>query len=107
MTGGEYTMAHRILIVEDDRNIRRTMVALFAKRGMVPIEAANVAEAFDRLNRQTTIICLDLNLPDGDGIEVLRYGRSEGLSAKVAVISAAENLLKETAALKPDAIFAK
>jgi two-component system, NarL family, response regulator DesR len=102
-------MANRILVVEDERNTRRALVALFAKLGLIPLEAANATEAIERLNRETDIICLDLMLPDRSGVEVLQYVRQQKLSAKVAVISGANepSLLAQVTALRPDAIFGK
>ena len=83
-------MSQRILIVEDDRNSRRGLVAIFEKVGLVPIEATNVQQAMAQLDREIDVICLDLMLPDRNGVEVLRYVRQENHSAKVAVISAAD-----------------
>jgi CheY-like chemotaxis protein len=102
-------MPHRILVVEDERNTRRALVAIFAKQGLIPLEASNASEALERLNRETDIICLDLMLPDRSGVEVLQYVRQQKLSAKVAVISGANepSLLAQVTALKPDAIFGK
>jgi DNA-binding NarL/FixJ family response regulator len=52
---------------------------------------------------------LDLNLPDGNGIEVLRYARSAGLPARIAVHTGVADpaLLQQVRALKPDALFVK
>ncbi len=102
-------MAHRILIVEDDHASRRALSFLFARLGLVPIEAGCIAEAMEKLSRRPDVVCLDLMLPDGNGASVLRHIREEQMSCKVAVISAANDpaMLAEVTSLRPDALFGK
>src|ERR1700722_6121868 len=102
-------MAKRILIVEDNRAARRAMAALLTKLGLVAVGAGSVAQGLELLARGIDAICLDLVLPDGNGVEILQQVRREGLATQVAVISAADNpeMLNAVMALKPDAIFGK
>ncbi len=102
-------MAKRILIVEDNRAARRALASLLTKLGLVAVEAATVAQGMEMLARTIDVICLDLMLPDGNGIEILQQVRREELGAKVAVISAANDpeMLNAVMALKPEAIFGK
>ena len=98
------------VVVEDEQeHTPEALVALFAKLGLIPLEAANATEAIERLNRETDIICLDLMLPDRSGVEILQYVRQQNLTAKVAVISGANepSLLAQVTGLRPDAIFGK
>jgi DNA-binding response OmpR family regulator len=67
-----------------------------------------VAEAYARLGHSRCIV-LDLRLPDGCGIDLLRYVRERHLPVRVAVnTGCADNkLLNEVRALRPDALFIK
>jgi DNA-binding NtrC family response regulator len=99
----------RILIVEDDRVTRNALVSLFTSAGMVAVEAASLSDAMSQLDGEFDVICLDLRLPDGNGVELLRKVREDKLRCKVAVISGANetNTLSEVTRLKPEAIFGK
>ena len=54
------------------------------------------------------IVILDLILPDGNGIEILRKIRRDQSQAVVLVVSGAnDDKLREAIQLKPDAFFGK
>jgi DNA-binding NtrC family response regulator len=78
------------LVVDDERNIRKTLRMVLEERGIVVEEADTAAAAAERLGKATfDLVFLDLRLPDGDGLEILRSlhdARREGIS--VIVISA-------------------
>jgi two-component system, OmpR family, KDP operon response regulator KdpE len=62
-----------ILVVDDDLNVRRFLRTTLAGHGHAVVEAGTVAEAIDAIGRvQPTVVLLDLGLPDGDGLAVLR-----------------------------------
>jgi DNA-binding response OmpR family regulator len=62
----------RVLIVEDDRLIRRFVADNLAADGYLPLEAATVAHARETLaGVRPDIALLDLGLPDGDGLSLL------------------------------------
>jgi len=67
------TAAHRTLVVEDVPVMRFYLRAALERAGVVVTVAANLREARQAL-RQTpdpTCVILDLELPDGDGLELL------------------------------------
>ena len=99
----------RILVVEDDGATRRALAILFTKMGLLTSEASTLDEAMRQVSESFDVICLDLLLPDGNGVELLRHVRDRKLRSKVAVISAANepDMLAEVTALKPEAIFGK
>jgi len=62
-----------ILVVDDDLQLRRFLRTTLAGHGHSVVEAGSVAEAMDAIGRiQPAVILLDLGLPDGDGLTVLR-----------------------------------
>jgi DNA-binding response OmpR family regulator len=98
-----------VLIVEDDNDSRDALVLLCRSIGHVCLCAANRAEALAMLvGRPPDLIVLDLMLPDGSGVEVLRVIRSHSFPARVAVVTGADPaVLDEVTRLKPDAVFRK
>src|SRR4051812_47110870 len=64
--------AKSVLIVEDDRAARTAIARLLKRLDFAVSEAATVAEAIEALAHPPTWILLDLMLPDGCGINVLR-----------------------------------
>ena len=68
----------RVLIVEDQPATRRFLADNLAADGYEPVEAATAGEARRRRADQTPdLIVLDLELPDQDGLELLRDIRSQ------------------------------
>ncbi len=69
-------MADAILLVEDEPQIRRFVGTALADDGFSTLEAGSLAEAVDALDRQTPVLAvIDLGLPDGDGIGLIRQLR--------------------------------
>jgi DNA-binding response OmpR family regulator len=103
--------SNRMMIVEDDPATRRAFGAAFSRSGWVVRTAATVAEALDLLGRgpEPDGMILDLILPDGDGLDVLRRVRDAGLRARVAVCTGTSDpmLLMRARALKPDLLLIK
>jgi two-component system cell cycle response regulator len=62
-----------ILVVEDDASVSRLLKALLTARGYRVMVAESLAEARQTLVDETPhLIILDRNLPDGDGLSLLR-----------------------------------
>ena len=89
----------RILIVEDEADIRRFVRMALEKEGMNVFETATAEEA--RLNagsRKPDLMIVDLGLPDGDGKALIREIRS-WVSAPILVLSAREQETEKVEAL--------
>ncbi|HEY4056021.1 MAG TPA: response regulator [Kofleriaceae bacterium] len=66
-------MSSTILVVDDDLHVRRFLRTVVTGHGHTVLEAGTVAEALDAIERvHPAIVLLDLGLPDGDGLTVLR-----------------------------------
>ena len=62
----------RILIVDDDENIRITMTAILEDEGYIVDSAASGKEAIEKTNGETyNLALLDIRLPDMEGVELL------------------------------------
>jgi len=83
-------MAHDILIVDDEADIRMLIAGVLKDEGYATREAANSTEALRELHaRQPTLVILDIWLQDSelDGIGILRQLRAEMPSVPVVMIS--------------------
>src|ERR1700681_4404416 len=69
----EYTMATRILFVDDEAGIRKTLQIILEQHGFQVTAAATVPEALEHLNHATFDVLLsDLNIGQpGDGFTVV------------------------------------
>ncbi len=74
----------KILLIEDDRQIRELLPRYFVREGFKMETAANGYEGMDLILREApALVLLDVNLPDIDGWSVLsrlRLGDNEGPS---------------------------
>jgi two-component system response regulator QseB len=101
-------MGRRVLIVEDDRPSLKALTRLLTVSGYDTICAPTLAEATQKLILHPDVVLLDLMLPDGHGVELLRRLRHRNDPARVALITAASgSVLDEALALRPDATFRK
>lgn len=94
----------RILIVEDEQVIRTTLSELLTGEGYEVSEAGTVAEAM-MLARQTDFqvaIC-DVQLPDGDGVNLLRKLQQIHASTFVLIITAYATVENASEAFKAGA----
>src|SRR5258707_8637399 len=83
-------MAHDILIVDDEADIRMLMAGVLKDEGDATREAGDRAEALAAIQaRQPTLVILDIWLQGSelDGIAILRQLRSEMPSVPVVIIS--------------------
>jgi CheY-like chemotaxis protein len=81
----------RILVVDDDPNIRRMIVATLRREGYEFLEAANGREALDAMRREhPTVVVLDLMMPIVSGWDVLkeRAADPELVGIPIIIISA-------------------
>lgn len=92
MTSEHY---RRVLVVDDDFEIRRILVAALRQRGLTIDEAVDGRQAVDLLRENTySVIVLDLLMPGIDGFGVLNaVNETDGQSPVVLVVSGAERSL--------------
>jgi len=79
----------RILLVEDTADVADAIVEHFRRRGEAVDRAATCAEAGDALAVQGyDLMILDINLPDGSGVELLRGLREARDTTPVLMLTA-------------------
>jgi DNA-binding response OmpR family regulator len=67
----------RILVIEDDVAIRRSLVLLLGLEGFTVVEAASLTAAHSALDEGFVDLCLlDVNLPDGSGFDLCKQVRA-------------------------------
>lgn len=81
-------MKQKILIIDDDKAIRKMLTVTLEASGFEPIEASSLAEAVNKAALYNpSVALLDLGLPDGSGMEFLTRFR-EWSAAPVIILSA-------------------
>lgn len=80
----------KILVLEDEANIRSFVVINLRRSGFEPIEAENGEMALEKLkvNPDICLALLDVMLPDIDGFEVCRRIRATGSKMGIIMLTA-------------------
>jgi len=95
---------HQILIVDDEPDIREVLELTLGRMNLETRAAANVDEAKHLLDEFQFNLCLtDMRLPDGNGIDLVRFIQDKYPYLPVAVITAFGNMETAIAALKAGA----
>jgi len=84
---GRERVRHKILVVEDEADIRELLRYSLTQEGYAVEEAADGAEALDRIARRAPdLVLLDLMLPRMSGLELCRKLRANSETAQMPVI---------------------
>jgi DNA-binding response OmpR family regulator len=76
----------RVLLVEDDARVAAALAAALRRRGHEVVHSPTAADALAA--EPVDLVLLDLNLPDGDGIEVCRAIRRRDESVAIIAVTA-------------------
>lgn len=91
--------AARVLMVEDEPEIRRFVRMALASEGLEVFEALTLRRGLiDAATRRPELVVLDLGLPDGDGLDFIREFRGWS-QAPIVVLSAREGEERKVQAL--------
>jgi DNA-binding response OmpR family regulator len=94
----------KILIIEDERDMRDNMVQSLEQEMYVVETASGYEAAMAKIGiYEYDCILLDIGLPDGNGLEVLKVLRSEGSKSGVIIVSAKESIDDKVAGLNEGA----
>lgn len=95
----------RVLIVDDEPDIRELLEITLGRMGLDTVSAATLGEAYHYLDDGNALqLCLtDMRLPDGDGIDLVEHIQATQPSLPVAMITAHGNVDSAIRALKAGA----
>ena len=89
------------LVIDDDEVVRKTCVELLEARGHKTLSAATVGEGLRLFSEhRPAAVLLDLRLPDGTGIDVLREFQRQAPGTPVVVISGHGSVAEAVEAMK-------
>jgi two-component system response regulator QseB len=83
----------KILLIEDESALLTALVSSLKQAGYVVEAAANFVQAQEKIMLyQYDCVLLDLTLPDGSGLDLLRALKAQGSAAGVLIITARDAL---------------
>lgn len=83
----------KLLIIEDEMSLQELMATTLKKEGYVVETAYDFSTAADKLGSYNyDCILLDINLPDGNGLDILSRIKSSGNPVNVIIISARDSI---------------
>ncbi len=89
------------LVIDDDDVVRKTCVEMLEARGHKTLAAASVGEGLRLFSEhRPAAVLLDLRLPDGTGIDVLREFQRQAPGTPVVVISGHGSVAEAVEAMK-------
>jgi len=95
----------KILVVDDEQNIRRMLNRVLSSEGFIVKEAINGLEALKRLEEEDySLVLLDLKMPGLNGIETLKKIREFDINLPIIMISAYGSISEAVEAMKLGAL---
>lgn len=82
-----------IMLVEDDNALREALQELLVREGYQVTPASNAETARTVICKCIDLIMLDVGLPDGDGVELCKHWRQEGLQTPILFLTAKDEEL--------------
>lgn len=94
-------MKSRILVIDDEENIRFTFESFLLDEGYEVATAKDYDEALVKINESNfDLIFADIVLDDKDGIDILRYVKEKNLTCPVVMITGAPDIGTASDALR-------
>ncbi len=87
----------KVLVVDDSKFQRKKIVKILQSLGLEVVQASDGAEGLEMVQIEAPdFICLDLLMPEMDGVETLEKLRDLGVSTPVIVLTAdVQDLVRE------------
>lgn len=63
----------KVLIIDDSPFVRGVLRGVLNKRGIDVISAGSLRDGLEKLSEKPDLIILDINLPDGNGLEIVHH----------------------------------
>ena len=91
----------RILLADDDKNLRKVLVNELAEEGFSVSEAPGASEALVLLEAEEyDVLILDLSMPGGGGMEVLKKVKQSEIPSEVIILTAYATVSTAVEAMK-------
>ncbi len=91
----------KLLIIEDETSLQELMTAAQRKEGHIVENAMTFDEAMDKLGAYDyDCVLLDLNLPGGNGLDILKHIKKNCSRMNVIIISARDSIDDKVAGLE-------
>lgn len=103
MTAPEKDLLRSLLLVDDDGVFRPRLAQAFRKRGWEVIEAGGVGEA-RAISESPEFAVVDLRMPDGSGLEVVRHLHALDSSTRIVVLTGWGSIATALDALRAGAV---
>lgn len=96
----------KVLIVDDEIDICYLLSVILKQRNLVPKYVNTLSDAQIALKKETpSILFLDNHLPDGLGVEFIKFVKENYPSVKVILITAYDSPVEKQAALREGADY--
>lgn len=83
----------KILIIEDEKEMRQNMQVTLEKENFLVEPVGTYQEALSKIGvYDYDCILLDITLPDGNGLEILKILKEKGYSDSIIIVSAKDSL---------------
>lgn len=90
----------RILVVDDEPSLRDVLQLGLSRAGFFVAMASSHAQAMEALKESWDLVVTDLQLPDGDGLSILRHVKAVAPETAVVVLTAHGSADTAVAAMK-------
>jgi EAL domain-containing protein (putative c-di-GMP-specific phosphodiesterase class I)/ActR/RegA family two-component response regulator len=97
MQGTTMTVAQRIVVIDDDLDIAEIIAASAAVLGLQCVATTDPEEFLSLVNSRTTLVMIDLMMPQMDGIELVRQLSLQGYRAGIVLMSGVGRRIIEAA----------
>ena len=93
-----------IAIIDDERNIQATLIAILERRGFAATSAYTAKQGLQVVaEEKPDVVLMDLGLPDSEGLDLLKEIRASNPALPIIVITANDSLNNAIASIKEGA----
>ena len=89
-----------VLIVDDEKDLRKIIRYNLEQEGIASIEASDGSQAIDLLSKNPSLIILDIMMPGKDGYEVCKIIRDNGSTVPIVFLTAMDREFDELKGLE-------
>jgi two-component system response regulator PilR (NtrC family) len=87
------SLPQRVLVIDDEPDIRELLEITLMRMGIESFSAVDVHSAYNAINEHDVdLILTDMRLPDGNGLDIVRYVAESKPTTPIAVITAHGNM---------------